>query len=192
MGRIGIFLDRDGTINVEVDYLTSPEQLQLIPRSAEAVREANGLDAVVCVVTNQAGIARGLLSEERLEEIHAALRKELARHGAHVDAIYSCPHHPTMGDPPYRTECDCRKPAPGMVNAAVREFGIDPARSFVIGDRLLDVGLANAVGAKAILVRTGYGSTELSRPIPEGINIDYVANDLYDAIQFVKRMIQHD
>jgi D-glycero-D-manno-heptose 1,7-bisphosphate phosphatase len=79
-----------------------------------------------------------------------------------------------------------------MVNAAVKEFGIDPKRSFVIGDRLLDVGLANGVGATAILVRTGYGETELSRPIPEGVKIDYVAKDLYDAIQFVKRMIQHD
>ena len=192
MGRIGIFLDRDGTINVEVDYLTSPKDLHLIPGSADAVREANGLDAVVCVVTNQAGIARGLLSEERLAEIHAALREELAKHGAHIDAFYYCPHHPTLGEPPYRSDCDCRKPGPGMINAAVKEFGIDPKRSFVVGDRLLDVGLANAVGATSILVRTGYGSTELSRPIPEGVKIDYVAKDLYDAIQFVKRMIQHD
>ena len=192
MGRIGIFLDRDGTINVEVDYLTSPKELQLIPGSGEAVREANGLDAVVCVVTNQAGIARGLLTEERLAEIHAELERQLALAGARIDAFYYCPHHPTLGEPPYRTACDCRKPGTGMIDAAVKEFGIDPKRSFVVGDRLLDVRMANAAGATAILVRTGYGETELSRPIPEGAKIDYVAKDLYDAVQFVKRMIQHD
>lgn len=192
MGRIGIFLDRDGTINEEVDFLSSPKDLRLIPGAADAIREANALDAVVCVITNQSGIARGILTEEQLAEIHASLRAELARHGAHVDAVYYCPHHPTMGEPPYRSECDCRKPRTGMVNDAVREFGIEPRRSFVVGDRMLDVQLANAVGATAVIVRTGYGSTELSRPVPEGARIDYVAKDLYDAVQFVKRTIHHD
>jgi D-glycero-D-manno-heptose 1,7-bisphosphate phosphatase len=192
MGRIGIFLDRDGTINEEVDFLSSPKDLRLIPRSADAIREANGLDAVVCVVSNQSGVARGFVTEAQLSEIHAALRAELARHGAHLDAIYYCPHHPTLGDGPNRTECACRKPHPGMVHDAVREFGVDPTASFVIGDRMLDVQLANAVGATAILVRTGYGSTELAAPVLRPGRIDYVAQDLYDAVQFVKRMILHD
>lgn len=192
MSRIGIFLDRDGTINEEVDFLSSPKDLRLIPGAADAIREANGLDAVVCVVTNQSGVARGLVTEAQLAEIHAALRAELARHDARLDAIYYCPHHRTMGEPPYRKDCDCRKPLPGMVQSAAREFGIDPAQSFVIGDRFLDIGLANAVGATAILVRTGYGTTELSHPLPDGARIDYVAKDLYDAIQFVKRILLHD
>ena len=97
-----------------------------------------------------------------------------------------------MGEPPYRKDCDCRKPNPGMIRDAVREFGIDPGLSFVVGDRMLDIQLANAVGATAVLVRTGYGSTELTLPPPEGARIDYVAKDLYDAIQFVKRMMHHD
>jgi D-glycero-D-manno-heptose 1,7-bisphosphate phosphatase len=192
MSRIGIFLDRDGTINEEVDYLSSPKDFRLIPGAADAIREANGLDAVVCVVTNQSGVSRGLVTEVQLAEIHATMRAELARGGARVDAIYYCPHHRTVGSHPYRKDCDCRKPLPGMIDAAVRDFGIDPAKSFVVGDRMIDVQLGNGVGATSILVRTGYGTTELTNPVPDGARIDYVAKDLYDAIQFVKRKILHD
>jgi D-glycero-D-manno-heptose 1,7-bisphosphate phosphatase len=192
MSRIGIFLDRDGTINEEVDFLSDPKDLRLIPGAAEAIREANQLDAVVCVVTNQSGIARGLFNEEQLAVIHAALRAELERSGARLDAIYYCPHHASLGEGSYRTECSCRKPRTGMVDDAVREFGIDTKRSFVVGDRLLDIRLANAIGATAILVRTGYGSTELSRPVPPDAHIDYVAKDLYDAVHFIKRRVLHD
>jgi D-glycero-D-manno-heptose 1,7-bisphosphate phosphatase len=192
MSRIGIFLDRDGTINEEVDFLSDPKELRLIPGAADAIRELNALDAVVCVVTNQSGIARGLVTEEQLTAIHAALRAELKAAGAHLDAIYYCPHHATLGEGPFRTECSCRKPHTGMVDEAVREFGIDTKRSFVVGDRLLDVRLANNVGATAILVRTGYGSTELSRPIAPDAHIDYVAKDLYDAVHFIKRRVLHD
>lgn len=192
MSRIGIFLDRDGTINEEVEFLSDPKELRLIPRAAEAIRQANELGAAVCVVTNQSGIARGLVSEEQLVVIHQAMDQMLAREGARIDAYYHCPHHPTLGEGPLRVECDCRKPRTAMVERAVARFDIDTTRSFVVGDRLLDVRLAMAIGATGILVRTGYGATVLSAPIPEDVHIDYVAKDLYDAMQFISRKVLHD
>ncbi len=187
MGRIGIFLDRDGTINEEVDYLSSPNDLRLIDGSADAIRIANELGVVVCVVTNQSGIARGILTEQQLEVIHDALRALLARHNAHVDAIYYCPHHPTLGDARYRNDCDCRKPNTGMITRAVKEFGIDTKQSFVIGDRMIDIQLGNAIGATPILVKTGYGSVESANTSDQ--KIAYIAENLYDAMQFVKQKI---
>ena len=188
MSRIGIFLDRDGTINEEVEYLSSPNDLRLINGSADAIRLANQLGLLVCVITNQSGIARGILTEQQLDAIHDALRSMLAKHNAHVDAIYYCPHHPTLGDQAYRRDCDCRKPGTGMVTQAVQEFGIDTSRSFVIGDRMIDMQLGNTIRATSILVKTGYGATELSVSPTE--KIDYIADNLYTAMQFVKNKIQ--
>jgi D-glycero-D-manno-heptose 1,7-bisphosphate phosphatase len=187
MGDIAVFLDRDGTVNEEVDFLTSPRDLHLIPRSAEAIRRANDLGLRVFIVSNQSGVARGLLSEEDLLEVHRILTDRLAEHHATVDRIYYCPHHPTEGTDAYRKECDCRKPNTGMIDRAVREFRIDPARSYVIGDRTVDVGMAKNAGAHAILVLTGYGRAERDLCEREGIPLDYVADDLYDAMDFVAR-----
>src|SRR5262245_49590223 len=160
MNRSGLFLDRDGTINEEVDFLTDPLDLRLIPGAADAIREANESGFKVFVITNQSGIARGLLTEERLGEIHAALVSKLAESRAKIDAIYYCPHHPDLGQPPYRRECDCRKPKTGMIDQAVRSYGIDVRKSFVIGDRMIDVQTGNNSGATSVLVLTGYGREE--------------------------------
>jgi D,D-heptose 1,7-bisphosphate phosphatase len=124
MGRIGIFLDRDGTINEEVDFLRSTSDLRLIPGSADAIREANERNWGVFVVTNQSGIARGILSETTLDNVHAALMNELTKHNARIDAFYYCPHHPEIGDETYRRSCECRKPNIGMLEQAAREFDI--------------------------------------------------------------------
>jgi D-glycero-D-manno-heptose 1,7-bisphosphate phosphatase len=189
MGNIAVFLDRDGTVNEEVDFLTSPLDLHLIPRSAEAIRLANDLGLRVFIVTNQSGVARGLLTEEQLGEVHAALIEKLSREGATIDRIYYCPHHPTEGPDKYRGECACRKPNTGMIRRAVDDFGIDPAQSFVIGDRTVDVGMAKNAGAHAILVLTGYGKAEKELCEREEIPLDYVADDLFDAMNFVSRQI---
>lgn len=185
MGSMAVFLDRDGTVNEEVDFLTSPRDLHLIPRSAEAIRKANDLGLKVFIVTNQSGVARGLISEAGLDDLHRALIERLAEHHARVDRIYYCPHHPSEGIDGYRKECDCRKPKTGMIDEAVREFGIDPARSFVIGDRTVDVAMAKNAGARAILVLTGYGSAERELCERDQIPLDYVASDLYDAMEYV-------
>jgi D-glycero-D-manno-heptose 1,7-bisphosphate phosphatase len=185
MGSSAVFLDRDGTVNEEVDFLTSPRDLRLIPRSAEAIRRANDLGLRVIIVSNQSGVARGLLTEAALAEIHAALAAQLGERNARVDGIYYCPHHPTQGIDGYRMECDCRKPKAGMIDRAVREFSVDPAKSWVIGDRTVDAGMAKSAGARAILVLTGYGRAERELCERDAIPLDYVADDLWDAMEFV-------
>ena len=185
MGNIAVFLDRDGTVNEEIDFLTSPRDLHLIPRSAEAIRKANDLGLRVFIVTNQSGVARGLLSENDLLEVHRVLTERLLEQNARVDRIYYCPHHPDGEVDGYRKECDCRKPNTGMIDRAVREYQVDPGKSYVIGDRTVDVGMAKNAGAHAILVLTGYGRAERALCERDGIPLDYVADDLYDAMEFV-------
>jgi D-glycero-D-manno-heptose 1,7-bisphosphate phosphatase len=190
MNRIGIFLDRDGTINEEVDFLSSPLHLRLIPGSAEAIHEANESGFKVFIITNQSGIARGILTEGQLSEIHKALLTQLGECDARIDAIYYCPHHPDFGEPPYRTACDCRKPRTGMIAMAAQRFGIEIGKSYVIGDRMIDMQTADNCGATSILVLTGYGRQELELCRREGIAVGHVAEDLHGAIRYVKQTVQ--
>lgn len=186
---IGIFLDRDGTVNDEVDFLTNPDELHLLEGSGRAIREANLLGLKVFVITNQSGIARGLLTEERLQSIHLRLREILHKQGAHIDAAYYCPHHPEIGESRYRVDCDCRKPRIGMLERASREFGVDLQKSFVIGDRMIDVQTAQAAGATSILVLTGYGKEELELCKIHNIPIDHIAENLEGAMAIVKQVL---
>ena len=192
MKHAAIFLDRDGTINEEVDFLTSADELHLLPGSAEAIRLANTLGLKVIVITNQSGIARGLLTEEHLREIHAALTERLRGHQAVIDAFYYCPHHPDAELPQYRVACDCRKPGVGMITRAVQEFSIDPAQSFVIGDRLIDIQTGNAAGVESILVLTGYGKDELDLCRQQKADISFIAADLSEAMQYVRQRIEQN
>ncbi len=182
-----MFVDRDGTINVDVDFLSSPSQLQLIPRSAEAIRELNDLNIPVVVITNQSGIARGLYSEDDVRIVHEALDEILQPYGAKILAYYYCPHHPNDGIAPYVKECECRKPKPGMLNDAKATFGFNLERSFVVGDKCIDAQMGKSVGAVAIQVSTGYGAAEKNQC--SDIR-DYYAVDLYDAVQFIKTKLQ--
>jgi D-glycero-D-manno-heptose 1,7-bisphosphate phosphatase len=150
MTRPFILLDRDGTLNVERNYLSDPDQLELIPGVAEALKRLRELGYGLAVVTNQSGIGRGYFTLERVGEIHDRLRALLAEGGASIDAIYLCPHAPDM-------PCDCRKPLPGMALQAQAEFGFDPKQAIVIGDKKVDIDLGRAIGATSILVRTGWG-----------------------------------
>jgi D-glycero-D-manno-heptose 1,7-bisphosphate phosphatase len=155
--RPAVFLDRDGTISEEVDYLTHEDQLRLIDGVAEAIKSLKDAGFKVVVITNQAGIARGYLSEQALDRIHEALKETLAIHNARLDAIYYCPHHPTEGLARYQVACECRKPGPGMLKRAAGELKLDLSRSFVVGDKLSDLEAGYAVGCRGILVETGYG-----------------------------------
>ena len=157
MPREAVFLDRDGTIIEEVNYLASPEQVRLIPGAADAVRAFNEAGVLVVVVTNQAGVARGYFPESRVAEVHEHLSALLAEHGAHIDAYYHCPHHPTEGVGEYRVACDCRKPKPGLLLTAARELDIDLSRSWMIGDKACDAEAGAAAGCRTLLVRTGHG-----------------------------------
>ena len=160
MSRRAVFLDRDGTLNVEKEYLHRAEDWEWIPGAIEAIRLLNQAGFVVIVTTNQSGVARGVYSEQAVRELHASVDRWLAAEGAHVDGYYYCPHHPQYGSV---RDCDCRKPAPGLLLAAAREHDIDLKNSYVVGDKASDVGAALAVGATPILVATGYGKAERAK-----------------------------
>jgi D-glycero-D-manno-heptose 1,7-bisphosphate phosphatase len=135
-----VFLDRDGTINEDVDFLIHPDQLRLIAGVPTALRRLNQAGWPVVVITNQSAVARGMASEGDLAKIHDGLRTMLSAQGIHLDGIYYCPHHPEIGEAPYRRICDCRKPLPGLLQQAARELNLDLAASVMIGDGLRDLG----------------------------------------------------
>jgi D-glycero-D-manno-heptose 1,7-bisphosphate phosphatase len=166
--RRAVFLDRDGTINVEKEYLHRVEDFEFIPVAPQAVRLLNDAGFLVIVVTNQSGIARGYYDETALEMLHGHMERELARFGAAVDACYFCPHHPQHGIGDYRQECACRKPLPGMLHQAAADLGIDLSASYIIGDKLADVEAGLKAGCRPLLVRTGYGRAE-EAALPEGV-----------------------
>ncbi|MBI4547070.1 MAG: D-glycero-beta-D-manno-heptose 1,7-bisphosphate 7-phosphatase [Ignavibacteriae bacterium] len=188
MNNIGVFLDRDGTINEEVDFLSSPNHVRLIPGSAEGIHLANELGFKVFIVTNQSGIARGLFTEDQVSKIHQTLLQKLENRGAHIDGIFYCPHHPENGKPPYRKDCGCRKPNTGMLSRAAKEYNVNLKKSFVVGDKMIDIQTGNNAGATSILVLTGYGKQELELCHQNKVHIDYVASDLLDAMKYIKRI----
>jgi D-glycero-D-manno-heptose 1,7-bisphosphate phosphatase len=186
MGNRAVFLDRDGTVNEEVGYVNHLERFTLLPRVGEAIRllNQNGFKAVV--ITNQSGVARGYFPESLVHLIHQRMQDRLKEDGAHLDGIYYCPHHPDVGAPPYRQKCRCRKPEPGLIEEAVKELNLDLKSSYMIGDRGVDIEFAHRVGAKGILVLTGYGKGEWEywgRHWKE--KPDHVAQDLFEAVQWI-------
>ena len=179
-----IFLDRDGTLSHEVGYVNHPSRFRLYPWSASAVRAINRASWLAVVVTNQAGVARGYFPESVFQEVQARLRGEVEKGGARFDAVYACLHHPSVGEPPYRESCDCRKPRPGLLRRAEKELGADLRSSWVIGDRYSDMQLAWSVGASGALVKSGYGLGELTY-LSEGWSKqpDLVAENLLEAVE---------
>jgi D-glycero-D-manno-heptose 1,7-bisphosphate phosphatase len=155
-----VFLDRDGTINEEKDYLFRPEDFSFIPGAPEAIRLLKEAGFLVIVVTNQSGIGRGYYDEEAVRRLHCHMDRVLSRFGTSVDGYYFCPHHPRHGIGDYLKACSCRKPMPGMLLKAVRDFSIDITSSFIIGDKRADVEAGFAAGCRPLLVRTGYGRDE--------------------------------
>ncbi|HAF70893.1 MAG: D,D-heptose 1,7-bisphosphate phosphatase [Acetothermia bacterium 64_32] len=168
--RRAVFLDRDGVLIRQVDgYLTRLEDMELLPGAAEAVSRLRGAGFLAVVVTNQAGVARGYLSRERLAELHRELLNRLRAFGTTLDGIYFCPHGPEEG-------CSCRKPAPGLLLQAARELEIDLVRSYMVGDATTDVEAAHRAGCFAILVRTGFAGTDgRSEEAPDAVVADLAA-----------------
>lgn len=178
-----VFIDRDGTLNEDIGYVSTPDELVLYPWAAEAVRLINEFGLLTIVITNQSGIARGMYTEETLDAIHSRMIEGLARQGARIDAMYYCPHHPEIGDARYRVACECRKPRTGMLDKATREHNIDLARSFVIGDKASDIKLAENAGARAALVLTGYGRETFVNPERWPCAPEIVAENLLEAVK---------
>jgi D-glycero-D-manno-heptose 1,7-bisphosphate phosphatase len=162
-----VLVDRDGTLIEDRGYIDRIDRMDIYPYSIEALRVLQRAGYKLVVVTNQAGVARGMYGEDFVHEGHAWLRGKLEAGGVRLDGVYYCPHHAEAAVERYRVACDCRKPKPGMALQAAEELGLDLTRSFVIGDRWIDVELASRVGARGILVRTGYGAGEETHP-PEG------------------------
>lgn len=182
-----VFLDRDGVLNEEVDYLHDPDRVVLVAGAAAAVEALGAAGLAVVVATNQAGIARGMYTERELAAVTARISELLAAAGARLDATYFCPHHPDAGVGPYRRACRCRKPAPGMLEQAAAELGLDLAGSAMVGDKESDLAAARAAGCAAVLVRTGYGAREEARLAAAGRAdlADAVFDSLADAVPWL-------
>jgi D-glycero-D-manno-heptose 1,7-bisphosphate phosphatase len=179
-----IFLDRDGTLSHEVGYVNHPSRFRLYPWSVDAVRAVNHAGWLAVLVTNQAGVARGYFPETVLQQVMGGLQDAMAAGGARFDATYVCMHHPTLGEAPYRQDCDCRKPRPGMLRRAEAELGADLSSSWVVGDRESDLQLAWSVGGRGALVRTGYGRGELEYLAPKWERApDLVAANALEAVE---------
>lgn len=160
MKRRAVFIDRDGTVSEEVGYINHPSRFRVFPYTAPAVKLLNANGWLAIVVTNQAGVARGYFQEDMVQVVHEIMRQELKVYDAHLDAIYYCAHHPSVGQKPYRLDCDCRKPRPGLIQRAQAEFDIDLGKSWMVGDRYSDVELARNAGLRAAFVMSGYGRGE--------------------------------
>lgn len=182
--RPAIFLDRDGTLNVDVGYLHALEELELFPWTADALRLLRRAGFALVVVTNQSGIAQGLIAEGFVENAHDEMERRLQPVGAGLDGYYMCPHHPMGSVAKFQIDCQCRKPRPGMIEAAAADLGLDPRRSWVIGDKWSDVELGRAVGARSILVRTGWGADQ-ERRRPAGQQVDAICDNLMEATGFI-------
>jgi D-glycero-D-manno-heptose 1,7-bisphosphate phosphatase len=183
--RPAVFLDRDGTLLHDPGYLSRLEDVRWFPWSLEAIRLLNRGGFLVFVITNQGGIALGLFDEAFVTSVHDRLRADLAAAGAHVDGWYYCPHHPRGEIAALRIECECRKPRPGMIHQAQREFDIDLEQSFAVGDKATDVALATGVGARGVLVLTGHGEAERARGGGTVTGAACVAANLMDATSWM-------
>ncbi len=166
-----LFLDRDGTLNEEVNYLSDPADLRVLPGVPEAVRRFNAAGWAVVIITNQSGIGRGYFTAEDVAAVHAALTAELAAHGARVDAIYVCPHHPDA-------QCDCRKPKPALYQQARADLGLPDTPCIVVGDKMSDLEPGRALGCRTILVQTGYGAELAAHPETLSFMPDAILPDL--------------
>ena len=188
--RGAVFLDRDGTIIKEVNYLNRLHDVELLPQAAEAIARLNRQQIPVILVSNQSGVARGKFTESFVIETHRYLQKILGRKGAYLDDFFFCPHHPETGSAPYKKICSCRKPAPGLLFEAAARHHLDLTKSFIIGDKLIDVELALRVGGKGILVETGYGKSEKVKIAEGKIKPNFIAVDLDAAVSWVLKELR--
>lgn len=188
MSKPGIFFDRDGVLNLEKGYLYSCDDLILIPKAAEAVKTVNQRGIFCCLISNQSGPARNYYPVSHVEALHQRLADLFWREAqAQLDAYYYCPYlSPDNGgiNPEYSAWSSWRKPNTGMLVAAAWDYDLELTQSFVIGDKATDIDLAHNVGAKGILVNTGYGNRVINRDYQHRIEPDYIATDVYQAVMW--------
>jgi D,D-heptose 1,7-bisphosphate phosphatase len=187
MKNIAVFLDRDGTINKEVDLLYKKEQFELLPGVGKAIKKLNSKELKVIVITNQPVIARGLCTEKDVNEIHKLMITQLKKFSAFLDGIFFCPHHPDANLESYRKNCDCRKPNIGLLKKAAKKFNLDLKKCFMVGDSTRDIKTGKAAGCKTVLVKTGYGGLDKKYDVVP----DYVAKNLYEATNIILKHIKN-
>jgi len=180
-GKGAVLLDRDGVISQQTAFVNEPDDLKLIDGAATAIARLNRAGWPVAIITNQGGIGMGYLTEGMLEKIHERLEQVLARDGAHLDAIYYCPHMADAKLTEYRNDCCCRKPGTGMLEAAHAELGIDLSRSIVVGDRTTDILAGMTAGCTTILVQTGSAGEDGKADVTP----DHVVSDLSAAVELI-------
>lgn len=178
-----VFLDRDGTINVEVNYLSRVKDFKMLQGVPEAIRALRQHGYKIIVVTNQSGITRGFYSEADVAAIHARMAHELDEYGTQIDAIYYCPHAPGDG-------CDCRKPAAGLYVRAALDLNLDLATSFCVGDKLSDLTPAQRLGCRTVLVLTGHGAVEAGRVNAHTVQPDLITADLASASAWIMDQLE--
>ena len=171
-----VFLDRDGVLTEENSYITSLEQMKLFPYAEESIRKIRQKGYYTIVITNQSGVARGLFTEETLQEMNDYLMRQ-----TNVDAIFYCPHHPDGKVEKYSKTCKCRKPGAGMFEAACREYAIDVQKSYMVGDRASDILAGQSAGVRTILLESGYGISRLEKKVTP----DEIMQDLRDVAEYL-------
>jgi D-glycero-D-manno-heptose 1,7-bisphosphate phosphatase len=181
-----VFFDRDGTVTEEVGYLTDISKLRLIPGAGPAIGKLKQAGFTVVLVTNQSGVARGYFPESLVHDAHRLLEQMLEKDGARLDGIYYCPHHPTAGNSRHTVDCECRKPGTGLLDRAAKDLDIDIACSYVVGDKWSDVELAQRAGAKAVLVKTGFGPDDPGNKRPGHLkDPQHTARDITEAVEWI-------
>ncbi|HID37900.1 MAG TPA: D-glycero-beta-D-manno-heptose 1,7-bisphosphate 7-phosphatase [Calditrichaeota bacterium] len=186
-----VFLDRDGTINEEMGYINHISRFKIFEFVPEAIRILNKCGYKVIVVTNQSGVARGYFDEQLVKKVHKKLLDTVELAGARIDAIYYCPHHPKEGEPPYRIDCECRKPKTGMIQKATKAFKLDIGGSFMIGDRYKDVEFGRKADLRTIMVLTGYGKGEYRYQKRQWKQMpDHICENLLEAAIWIKNITE--
>lgn len=176
--KFAVFIDRDGTINLDVDNLSKIEYLTILPNVSKAITLLNKFHIPAIVITNQPVVARGLLTEEGVEKIHSEIKKRLEKNGANIEGFYFCPHHPNADIKKYGITCICRKPGVGMYKQAAKDFGVDLKKSYVIGDSFRDIDAGKTLGSTTISVSSNQKRSQ-------NLNSDYSVKDLYQAVELI-------
>ena len=185
-----VFLDRDGTLNVEIGYIRKVDDLQLIEGAGEAVKKLNDKGIAAVLVTNQTGAARGYYPETHIHLLNERLIMLLQKEGAFLDDVYYCPHLEEGEVEAFSFACDCRKPARGMVDKALADHPeFDSERSFVVGDKATDVELAHNCGARGVLVKTGYGEAVLKGEYQNPVQADFEAGSIVEAVDWILKQL---
>lgn len=186
MKKPAVFMDRDGTVNEQMGYINHADRFILLPGVGKAIHLLNEAGYLAIIVSNQSGVARGYFPLELVHRVHDKMKRLIKMDGAILDGVYFCPHYPEGKIPPFKMNCNCRKPGTGLIQAAEAAFDIDRANSWVIGDRCTDVEMAQRAGLKSILVKTGYGRGDLQYVFPRlSFQPDHVAEDLLDAVKWI-------